>query len=89
MKKAVLVVLGLAAFFGLLAYMTADLKRERVQVCMSHRGAQNCATVSAATRDQALRTAMENACATISAGMTDSRECETTPPVSVKWLSGQ
>ena len=32
-----------------------------------------------------MRTAIENACATISSGMSDSRACETTSPASIKW----
>ena len=37
------------------------------------------------TRELALRTATENACAQISSGVTDSNQCANTPPDSVRW----
>ena len=43
------------------------------------------ATASARTRELALRAATENACALISSGVTDSNQCNNTPPDSVRW----
>ena len=48
-------------------------------------GTQSCRTASARTRELALRTATENACAQISSGVTDSNQCNNTPPDSVRW----
>ena len=58
----------------------------RCRVCMSFKGASDCRTASAATRQEALRTAITNACAQLSGGVIESNQCETTPPVSVDWL---
>jgi hypothetical protein len=41
---------------------------------------------SGTTREQAVRTATDNACALIASGMTESMACTSAPPVSVKWL---
>jgi hypothetical protein len=53
---------------------------------MQFDGRTNCRVASAATEDAALRTAVTNACALISSGVTDSQQCERSTPVSVKWL---
>lgn len=57
----------------------------RCQVCITFQGRQACRTASASTRELALRTATENACAVISSGVTDSGQCRNTPPDSVHW----
>ena len=58
----------------------------RCRVCMSFNGAQDCRTASAATQENALRTAITNACAQLSSGVIQSGQCESTRPVSVDWL---
>lgn len=58
----------------------------RCRVCMSFKGGSDCRTASAATRPEALRTAITNACAQLSGGVIESNQCETSPPVSVEWL---
>ena len=84
-KKA-LIVLGVLGFFGLLFYLTLGNRQNRVNVCMQFQGHTSCRIASGATRELALRTATQNACATISAGATDSMACESSRPVSLKWL---
>ena len=88
MKRNALYIAGAAVLFiGMLAYFTMGQARQRVEVCMAYGGRQNCARASATSRQQALRTASENACAVIASGMTDSMACGASQPVSVKWLS--
>jgi hypothetical protein len=58
----------------------------RCRVCMSFKGGRDCRTASAATEQEALRTAVTNACAQLSGGVIESNQCETTPPESVTWL---
>lgn len=84
--KVLAVILGVAAFFGLLAYLTIGGKQQRVEVCVEFQGRKNCRIASGATRETAQRTATDNACATITSGMTESMACGHNPPVSVKWL---
>lgn len=85
-KTSLLVVLFLLAFVAILIYSTMGLKRFRVQVCIDFQGRTSCRIASASTRQQALRSATENACALLASGMTDSMACTATPPSSVKWL---
>lgn len=57
----------------------------RCEVCMAFNGQRDCRTASADTRENALRTAITNACAQLASGVTESSQCENTPPQSVTW----
>lgn len=86
MKKSVLLgILFLVAFLGIVVYSTMGAGRIRCEVCITYQGRNACRTASARTRELALRTATENACALISSGITDSNQCHNTPPDSVRW----
>lgn len=86
MKKSVwLGILFLLIVVGFVVYSTMGAGRVRCEVCITYQGRQACRTASASTRDLALRTATENACALISSGITDSNQCHNTPPDSVRW----
>jgi hypothetical protein len=86
MKKPVLIgVLLFAALMALIAYSTMNMASHRVEVCMQFNGSTACRTASASTKDFAYRTAMQNACAQIASGVTDSLACERGTPVNVTW----
>lgn len=80
-----LAVLGFGAFFAFLYYSSLG-GSYRVEVCMEFRGRQQCRAARAKTRNEAIRTASENACAEISSGMTDTMSCGQSTPVSVRDL---
>jgi hypothetical protein len=85
-KAALISVLFLLAFVGLVVYSTLDLRKESCEVCMTFNGATRCAKASGTTREEAQRTATDTACAPISGGMTESIQCSNTPPDSVTWF---
>ena len=86
MKNSVwLGILFFALVVAFVVYSTINTGRIRCEVCITYRGQQACRTASASTRDLALRTATENACALLSSGVTDSNQCHKTPPDSVRW----
>ena len=91
MKNTVALAIGFVILvIGAVVYSTMTTSRQkfRVEVCMEYQGRQACRIASAATEQQALRTAHENACALIASGVTDSIQCDQyTQPQSVKWLS--
>ena len=72
--------------FGYIVFSSFSPAGARCRVCMSFKGASDCRTASAANRQEALRTAITNACAQLSGGVTESNQCENTPPASVEWL---
>jgi len=86
MKKTTwLAVLFVAVVVGFIVYSTLNQERIRCHVCMTFNGRQDCRTASAANRQEALRTAVSNACAQLASGVTDSIQCENTKPDSVDW----
>ena len=86
MKKSVwLGILFVAIVVGFVVYSTLSTGRIRCEVCITFQGRQACRTASASTRELALRTATENACAMLSSGITDSNQCHNTQPDSVRW----
>ena len=85
-KTTWLALLFAAAVLGYILYSSFRQPRVRVQVCMAFKGGRDCRTASAETRENALRTAITNACAQLSGGVTESNQCENTPPESVTWL---
>jgi len=87
-KTILLAIVFLCAVAGYLLFSTIGLRRYRCEVCINYRGNTACGKAAASTREQALRTATENACAQISSGISASQQCEHTTPDSVKWLSG-
>jgi hypothetical protein len=86
-KKAALIgIVFLFVIVGALVYSTMTLGTHRVEVCMEFNGMTSCRTVSGSKREETLRTAIANACATISSGVTDSMACDRTEPKKVTWL---
>jgi hypothetical protein len=85
-RNVLLGILGVIVFIAVLAYMSMGMRQHRVEVCVNFQGRTNCRIASGPTQEQAVRTATDNACATIASGMTESMSCGQTPPTSVKWL---
>lgn len=54
------------------------------EVCMTYQGRSQCRTVAAATVDLAREGAIQNACAFISGGVTESMACHREKPTSEK-----
>lgn len=76
----------LAVVIYLIASSTSSGPRYRLQVCMYFGGRFNCKTVSARSEKAALQSAIQNACADITSGVTEVMNCEGSQPRSVKWL---
>jgi hypothetical protein len=79
----VLAVVVLAA----LIYTSFGNSHFRCEVCVSYGGRKACRKASAATKEQALRSATDNACAQVASGVTATMVCESAQPVSVGWLN--
>ena len=84
MKKTTLLALLFAlGVLGVLVYSTMQLGQVSCEVCMTYNGRNRCASASAPSRQEAIRTATDTACAPISSGMTEVIQCGNTPPVSI------
>lgn len=86
MKKTVWIAIAFVVLVvALVVSTTFQGERVRVEVCMSFRGQRDCRTAQARNRQEALRTAVTNACAQLASGVSDSGQCENTPPESITW----
>ena len=84
MKKPVIVGIAIVALIlGVLVYSSLNLAAHSVEACMTFRGQLNCRKASGATVDFATRAAIQNACATIASGVTDSIACEQSAPTKL------
>jgi hypothetical protein len=71
------VLVPVAAF---VVYSSLQVGSVECEVCMDFDGRQSCRTASAAGRDEALRAAIDNACALLTSGMTNSIRCQRGEP---------
>ena len=85
-KTVVIGVVFVVAALAFIVYSSMNVARYRVEVCMSYQGRTSCRTASADSQDHAMRSAVNNACALIASGVTDTMSCERGAPTSVKWL---
>ncbi len=72
----------LAAVIAYLLFQTMTLQAVRCEVCMHYKGATKCRTVDAKTQEEARDGAIQNACAFLAAGVTDTLACTREKPVS-------
>ena len=54
------------------------------EVCIEFKGQERCRTAQGSSRDEALRTAINNACAELTGSMAETIQCERSEPVSVE-----
>lgn len=82
-KIAILTAVLVAAMVGLL--ITSALRQARVscEACVTFHGRTQCRTAAGPDREQATRTAVDNACGLLTSGMANSINCANTPPNSV------
>jgi hypothetical protein len=76
-----------AAVLAALIYTSFGNRHFRCEVCVAYGGHNACRKASAATKEQALRSATDNACAQVASGVTATMVCESAQPVSVSWLN--
>lgn len=88
-KSAVIGIVFVLVAIAFIVYSSMSVARHRVEVCMAFEGRTSCRTASADTQDHALRSAVSNACALISSGVTDTMACERSNPTSVRWLKAK
>ncbi len=79
----VALVLGLLAAAGTITLIVLYIRSAMAvscEVCIPFGGQVVCRSAYGASRDEAQRTATDNACAFLAGGMTDSVRCTNTPP---------
>ena len=71
-----------ALLLALVVYSTLGLGGYSCEVCMEFGGRTQCRKAIGSTQQESLRTAIDNACALLASGVTDSIRCTNTPPKS-------
>lgn len=79
-RNTVAVFAVLAPVVAIVVYSSFQVSEVECEVCMRFESREMCRTVSAATREQALRGAIENACALLTSGMTNTLHCTQSDP---------
>ena len=86
-RRLKLVIAGVVLLLlAALVYSTLSLARFECEVCVTFNGWSACRVAAGATREEAVRTASDNACAFLASGRTDSMACGRTPPTRVRWI---
>jgi hypothetical protein len=86
-KTTWLAILFVVLVLGYLVTSSFKTQPYRCKICVTYRGRTDCGTGAAQTKMEAQRTATTTACAQIASGVTESNQCENTPPDSVDWLA--
>jgi hypothetical protein len=80
-RNRIAAVAVLAPVIGFVVYSSFRVSAVECEVCMRFDGRSICRSASAARRDEALRSAADNACALLTSGMTNSIRCQQSKPV--------
>jgi len=82
-RMRVVIALFILAIVGYVVTSSMTTAKVSCEVCMDFKGRQACRTARGPTRDEAIVTARDNACAHIVSGRTDSILCGGSQPASV------
>ncbi|HXV74737.1 MAG TPA: hypothetical protein VD788_00330 [Candidatus Polarisedimenticolaceae bacterium] len=80
LKITVVAVGFAAATVGVLVFAMLGQAQVECEVCITFHGRTQCRQAAGPDRESAIRTATDNACAFLAAGMSDSISCANTPP---------
>ncbi|HSE67998.1 MAG TPA: hypothetical protein VLB12_13510 [Gemmatimonadales bacterium] len=80
--RKILVIAAILAFVAFLAWSTLSAQKVECDVCVEFANGRNCASATAASEEEAARSAQTTACGPLASGMTASIACGNAPPVS-------
>jgi hypothetical protein len=79
-RNALVTLVVLAPIFGFVVWSSFQVSEFECEVCITFEGNDVCRTVTGQTELEGLRTGIDNACALLASGVTDSLRCQRTPP---------
>jgi len=83
-KSTWIVMAGLGLFMAVVVYRSFQISNYQCEVCITFRGNSVCRTVEGAGESDARMAAVNNACALLASGVTDTMACERTEPSRVQ-----
>ncbi len=81
-KSVILGVCFAAVLAALVLYASSGLSGHTCEVCIEYGGQKACRKADGKTKEEALRTATDTACAVLASGMTETLKCTRTQPAS-------
>lgn len=76
-----LITLGfLLSVAGVVVYLSLQVSDFECEVCMDFHGGSVCRTVTGKTEVEGIRTGIDNACAMLTSGVTETLRCQRTAP---------
>lgn len=78
----IITVLGILALV-MIAWSSTRQGQVTCEICISYKGGRQCRTAKATSREEAMRTASNNACTFLAGSMAESINCSNTTPDSV------
>ena len=88
-RTALAIAVFVVLLIALIVFSSLSLGGYSCEVCMEFRGQSKCRSARGSTQEEARRTALDNACAFLASGVTDSIACTNTPPRSVRCEKSQ
>ena len=79
-KSTLATVAVLAPVMGFVVYSSFFVSEYECEVCIDFEGRNGCRSVKAATEAEAMRGAIDNTCAQLASGVTDTMRCNRTQP---------
>lgn len=72
--------IALSVVVGLVVWSSLHVGRVRCEICIAFEGRQACRAVDGASAGEARQSAINNTCAFLASGVTQTMACERTPP---------
>lgn len=82
-RTGVLALVGFTLLVGAIIWSSFTTPRVECEVCITHDGRINCASAAGPTRDEAIGSAIDVACAALASGRAGSLECGRSVPTKV------
>jgi hypothetical protein len=79
-RNAIVTLVVLLPVIGYVVYSSFQVNDFECEVCITFAGRDECRTVQGKTQEEAMRGAVNNTCALLASGVTDSMRCERTVP---------
>lgn len=83
-RNTIVALAVLAPIVTVVVYSSFQVSDYECAVCIRFGDRDACRTVTGQTEEEAMRSAINNACALLAGGVTDTIRCEGTPPTSAQ-----
>ena len=79
-RNAIVTAAVLVPIISYVVYSSFHVSDYECEVCMTFGGQDTCRTVTGKTQEEGMRTGIDNACALLSSGVTETLRCQRTTP---------